>query len=325
MNENDILVYMKEKALTMARLGDLEVDPAGFQRFAALKKETADLEIFSKEGMMTQEGEIDQDKALAESYGLSAVLIDMEWAYVKSLDKDYIKGFRIPFDEEFWIAFQNHCMEMLGEGQDYLLRKLDRIMELGPDNWDSLPRAEKIILRYLFIKQQLGDRAGFPSFKDLVTFYTRFAKVAYDKFEVEKGRVMTPEEFTHVLQHPSFNTRLVTLMNNHRDYGIPAVTTLHEGGGMGVQVDLNRIDVFMDPAFFEIREDGGGPVLHIKDDFLDQVRKGTAAHVDKLHPDAKPTILRCPVVYTAKFPEMAQWMFEQLAYHLNFAGESEEE
>lgn len=323
MRENDILVYMKETGPQhLARLGDLSVNPEGFRRFNEIQK-LPEISIFSTEGMLKEDGSINEEMATAEMFGLAGALINVEWEHVKTLDSDYVKGPEIPFDEKFWVAFQEHCIDMLGEGQDYLVQKVDKLMEMGPENWDGLPREERLVLRYLYIKQKLNGAAGFPSFNDLVTLYTRFAKVAYERFAEVKGRVMTPEEFVHALKHPSFNARLASMMTNHRTYAVPAVTTLHQGAGEEKTLDLNKTDLFMDTAHFDITDEDGGPVLDIKSDFIAAAREKTVEKVQADKTDAE--ILRCPVVYTGKFSEMTDWMFQQLSYHLNLEGQNPKE
>lgn len=308
----------------LARLGDISINPEGLIRFNQIV-ETSNLKVFSLEGM-EQDGVLDTEKAEAEMYGLAGALINIEWEYIKKLDAERVKGPDIPLDKDFWKIFQKQCTAVLKEGQKHVQKKVEDMLSQDKIiDEDLLDKEDRLVLRYLFIRHKLNKSAGFPAFDDLVSFYTRFAKAAYDAFRVSKVRCMTTDEFKHVLQHPTFSARMQAFMYNIRSYSIPVFEALHEGVESNEGLDLGGEGVSMNPDCFEIIEKDGGPVLHLKDQFALHARKLTAEWKKEDEGRGVPisSALRCPVIYTQRFPEMVDWMYDQLARHLHLerAGE----
>lgn len=302
----------------LARLGDISISPEGLRRFNQIA-ETADLKVFSLEGM-EQDGVLDTEKAEAEMYGLAGALINIEWEYIKKLDDEYVKGPDIPLDKDFWKIFQKQCAAILQEGQKHVQKKIENLLSQDKIiDEDVLDKEDRLVLRYLFIRHKLNKSAGFPAFSDLVSFYARFAKVAYDAFKLSKGRFMITDEFKHVLQHPTFSARMQAFMHNIRRYSIPVFEAFHEGVDANEGLDLGGEEVSMNPDYFEIIEKDGGPVLHLKDQFALRARQVMAEGKKEDEACGIPisSALRCPVIYTQKFPEMVDWMYNQLAHHLH--------
>ncbi|MES2966186.1 MAG: hypothetical protein V4668_00190 [Patescibacteria group bacterium] len=258
-------------------------------------------------------GEINKELLAAESYAFSGLIIEKMWDDLKGRETTYSNNdsVRIPLTETFWKDFADTYITLAQTTKETLLEEAKIIFAKPKEEWTS---DETLVARYFMVQFVNKDitNLGAPSFIDLISIYTRLAKVAEEKFFETNKREPSRDELVHVLSDSSFQKMMEQLMMNNRQTGVSLFAAL-EGTATPDTDDTSRS---FKTNIFEIYQSDTGPCLRPKEQFMNRYRHVMKEHLARLkesNKDIQP-VLRCPVIYTGKLKEMCDWLLHEFTF-----------
>lgn len=298
-----------------ANLGGKEFDRRPLDRRRQILNEGITPEVAVDDSMFRDEtGEINKELLVAESYAFSGFIIEKMWDDLKSRETAFSNSDtdRIPVTETFWKDFADKYIELAQTTKTTLTDEAKVIFSKPKEEWTS---DETLVARYFMVQLVNPDNHGIgaPSFIDLISIYTRLARVAEEKFSSDFKREPTRAEYTHLLADSSFQKMMEQMMMNNRQTGISLFAAL-EGTATPDTDDTSRS--FKAPIF-EIYQNETGPCLRPKEQLMDLYRHLMQEHFAQLRESNKKIqpVFRCPVIYTAKLKEMCDWLLHEFTFH----------
>lgn len=296
-----------------ANLAETSHDRRPLERRRELLNETfANAKVDDFSNLYSEDGVLNEELRLAESYALSGIVIERLWSQLKDLRLAESTSEKLQWNADFWKNFAD--AHMLLE-QPLKAGLLETCREVARKPVEERSSDDNLLIRYFCLQTlTMGDtkQFGVPSFIDFISIYTRLAKVVNELGIGKMGRQLTLEEFSQILSNPSFQEIMEQMMMNNRQVLIPVFGVL-EGNTSPNTDDTSRS---FKNGFFELTNNESELKLVPKPELIEVLR---IAYKDLLSKwtesgSAQP-VLRCPVIYLGIMKEMCKWLHDEMMVH----------
>lgn len=263
-----------------------------------------------REKLLATEGNVDVSDTVSR-----AEIMDIRFAS-GSLYLNYLWEFvsqgsplqeKIAKNNTFWTEFYKRFRKYIQEREEQLIGAIGYRRTQYPDShWTQLERITRLALdasaSTTSLTQEVGP-AKLPTMQDLNNIGTHIVQVLVECYEKTYGEPMPQEQFLRFTQNPSLRKMLVEWQVNTKDAVHRMLDFIYAGP------QPHPSSKFTTDCFAIDRTDA---TFGFQPEFLSYIAKRLQEHPGEV----QEPLRSCPVVYSARFTEMWEWLLGLLSYQL---------